>query len=301
MKFIEEVVVESFLPTYRSMLAERLRALGLTQSEVAAHLGVSQSAVSKYVHGEIERQPEVAGDDRVQALVERVAEGLAGGTMSRMQALVEAEALIRDLEAADLLADLHNEAEPALADWPEARAIYDPGGAIREREAVLIALRRALARLERTAGVARYVPQVGSNLAYALAEAETIDEVAAVPGRILDVKGRATVPTDPEFGASDHVAAVLLAARRGGSPHRAALNVALEGDLMHWLEAEGYRTVEIEPESTPEAAVEAAIRRAPAAAVVFHGPGEGVEANAYLLGADPDEVVGILERHIDQA
>ncbi|MFW6448369.1 MAG: transcriptional regulator, partial [Halobacteriota archaeon] len=155
MKFIEEVVVETFLPTYRSMLAERLRELGLTQSEVAAHLGVSQSAVSKYVHGEIERHPRIADDDRVQALVDRVGTGLAEGTMSRVQALVEAEALIRDLEADDLLADLHAEAEPALAERAEARTIYDPSGRLREREAVLVALRRALGRLERTAGVAR--------------------------------------------------------------------------------------------------------------------------------------------------
>ncbi|MFW6448877.1 MAG: thiamine-phosphate synthase family protein, partial [Halobacteriota archaeon] len=145
-----------------------------------------------------------------------------------------------------------------------------------------------------------YIPQVGSNLVYAVEGAETIDEVAAVPGRILDVQGRATVPADPAFGASDHVASVLLAARRAGSPHRAAANVALDHDLMHWLEAEGYRTVEIEPAATPASAVETAIKRAPEAAVVFHGPGEGVEANAYLLGADPDEVVGILKRHLDE-
>ncbi|MFB6139685.1 MAG: transcriptional regulator, partial [Halosimplex sp.] len=55
MKFVEELVVEEFLPTFRSMLAEALRDRGLTQSEVAELLGISQSAVSKYVHGEVER------------------------------------------------------------------------------------------------------------------------------------------------------------------------------------------------------------------------------------------------------
>ncbi|PSQ52423.1 DNA-binding protein, partial [Halobacteriales archaeon SW_12_67_38] len=48
MKFVEELVVEEFLPTFRSMLAERLRERDLTQSEVASILGISQSAVSKY-------------------------------------------------------------------------------------------------------------------------------------------------------------------------------------------------------------------------------------------------------------
>jgi len=40
-KFAEEVVVEEFLPTFRSMLAGDLRERGLTQSEVAAALVVS--------------------------------------------------------------------------------------------------------------------------------------------------------------------------------------------------------------------------------------------------------------------
>ena len=53
MRFIEEVVVEAFLPTIRSMLAERLRERGLTQTEVAETLGISQSAVSKYAQADV--------------------------------------------------------------------------------------------------------------------------------------------------------------------------------------------------------------------------------------------------------
>ena len=88
MKFVEEVVVDTFLPTYRAMLAERLRDRGLTQADVADLLGVSQSAVSKYAHGEVERHPAVESDERVRALADRVAEGLADGTLSRVGALV---------------------------------------------------------------------------------------------------------------------------------------------------------------------------------------------------------------------
>ena len=75
MRFIEEVVVEEFLPTVRSMLAEELRERGFTQHEVADALGISQSAVSKYAHGDVARNARVADDPRVCDLVERVAEG----------------------------------------------------------------------------------------------------------------------------------------------------------------------------------------------------------------------------------
>jgi len=77
-RFIEEVVVDEFLPTVRSMLAEDLRERGFTQHEVADALGISQSAVSKYAHG-VARHDRIVADERVRELVERVGEGLATG------------------------------------------------------------------------------------------------------------------------------------------------------------------------------------------------------------------------------
>lgn len=294
MKFIEEVVVEAFLPTYRSMLAEALQAQGFNQSEVAAVLGVSQSAVSKYAHGTIDRDPRVAEDDRVKRLVGRTADGLADGSMSPVQALVEAEVLVRELERGDLLADLHREAVPELADEPSAGSIHDPGGRLRERARILDALRSALARLERLSGFATVIPQVGSNLVYARESAETIDDVAGVPGRIVEIKGRATVPAEPEFGVSEHVASVVLAAIRGGSEARSAVNLAFDSDLMYQLEVDGYRTAAVEPTHALADAVEAAVERAPDVDVIYHEEGPGIEANVYVLGATPDAVVDIV-------
>ena len=98
MKFVEELVVDEFLPTFRSMLAEALRERGLTQNEVANLLGISQSAVSKYVHGEVERNDRLLYDRRMNELVGRLAEGLASGEMSPVQALVEAEVFVRRLD-----------------------------------------------------------------------------------------------------------------------------------------------------------------------------------------------------------
>lgn len=299
MRFIEEIVVDTFLPTYRSMLAERLRDLGLTQTEVAKHLAISQSAVSKYAHGEIDRHPDIEADDRVKSLVERTASGLAEGTMSPVQALIEAEVLIRELERGDLLSELHREAVPDLAEHADAIAIHDPEGRLREREHILTALRAALDRLERTRGFARFIPQVGSNLVYAREHAQGIDDVAGVPGRILDIKGRATIPAQPEFGVSEHVASILLAARRGGSPHRAALNLRFDPELVYELEVGGFRSVELEPAHDLSEAVEDVMRSAPDIAVVYHQEGPGIEANIYLFANDPEGVVDIVRTHTD--
>ncbi|WP_225333484.1 thiamine-phosphate synthase family protein [Halomicrobium urmianum] len=306
MRFVEEIVVDEFLPTYRSLLADALRERGLTQSEVADLLGISQSAVSKYVHGDVERNERFLNDDDLRDLVDRVAEGLASGEMRPVQALVESEVLIREMERGGPLAQLHEEAVPALAELEGEYAVHDPDSDLREAEQVLASVRRGLRVLENTSGFATLIPAVGSNLAEALSDAGGVEDVAAVPGRIVDVKGRATIPAEPEFGVSEHVANVLLAARAAGSDARATLNVAYDEDLLAELDAAGYETVEFEGQAdladAPDgdgpddldAAVAAALADAPDADVLYHTGGFGVEPIVYLLGPDAPTVAGMV-------
>jgi len=292
MKFIEEIVVEQFLPTFRSMLAEELRDRGLTQSEVAEILGISQSAVSKYAHGEVARNDRVLADSRVRTLVSDLAEGLASGDLSPVGALVESEVLVRRLERADLLADLHEEAMPALAE-NGGFAIHDPESDLRSAEQVRASVRRGLRTLENTSGFGGLIPNVGSNLVECLPDAAGIDDVAGVPGRIFDVKGRAAIPGEPEFGVSEHVASVLLAARRAGVSARAALDVRYDPDLLARLASE-HRTIEFDAETDPESAVEAALTDAAGndasggdgPTVLYQTGGFGIEPVMYLLADD---------------
>lgn len=292
MRFIEEVVVDDFLPTYRSMLAERLRDRGLTQSAVADLLGISQSAVSKYVHGDVDVTPEIESDERVQDLADRVADGLADGTMSRVQALVEAEVLIRQLEDGDLLAQLHEAAWPELADVDVTFSVHDPDSALRTAEQVLASVRRGLRILTNASGFAGIIPNVGANLVECLPDAAGIDDVAAVPGRIVDVKGAATVPGDPEFGVSEHAAGVLLSARSGGADVRSAVNIWYDPDVVERFEAAGYRTLKFDPDA-PTDPVRQAVEEASdldETFVVYQTGAHGVEAITYVLGPDAPTV-----------
>ena len=286
MRFIEEVVVDEFLPTYRSLLSEALRERGLTQSAVADLLGISQSAVSKYVHGEVERNGRLLDHRGLAELVERVAEGLASGEMSSVQALVETEVFVRELEQGGVLARLHEDAVPELADYDGEFSVHDPDSQLRAAERTLSAVRRGLRVLENTSGFATLIPAVGSNLAEALPDSEGIDDVAAVPGRILDVKGRATIPAEPEFGVSEHVASVVLAARAAGSPARAGLNVRYDESVVDSLVGAGHTAVEFDAEEAVEPAIADALADDPGADVVYQTGGMGVEPVVYLLGPD---------------
>jgi len=294
-RFIEEVVVDEFLPTVRSMLAEDLRDRGFTQREVADALGISQSAVSKYAHGDVARHERIVDDDRVRDLVDRVGEGLAAGDLSPVAALVEIEVLIRRLEEGDLLADLHEEAMPALADADVEFSVHDPDSGLRERERVLGSVRRGLRTLTNASGFAALIPNVGANVAECLDDARTIDDVAAVPGRLVDVKGQAMVPGEPEFGVSEHVATVLLVAREAGSTARGAVNVRYEPDTVAAL-AESHPTVEFDAErSTEEAVADAVAGADPDDTLVLYQTGAvGIEPIVYVLAPTASEAAAIV-------
>jgi predicted fused transcriptional regulator/phosphomethylpyrimidine kinase/predicted transcriptional regulator len=291
MRFIEEVVVEEFLPTVRSMLAEELRDRGLTQSEVAGVLGISQSAVSKYAHGDVERTPLFAEDDRVRETVTEVAEGLATGDRRPVGALVELEVLIRRLEDGGPISRLHEQRMPALSEYGADFRIHDPDSELRTRERVRSSLRRALRTIRNTSGFSTLIPAVGSNLVACLPSAERVEDVAGVPGRIFDVKGKVEVPGEPEFGVSEHVARVLLAARAAGTDARAAMNVRYEAEIVDALATEGHATAEFESEDDVDAAVAAALAETPDATVLYQTGDYGVEPIVYVLGDDPDAVV----------
>jgi len=295
MKFVEEVVVEEFLPTYRSMLAAALRERGLTQQEVASALGLSQSAVSKYAQGGVERTAAVAEDDRVRELVERVADGLAAGEMSRVQALAETEVLIRRLADGDVLARRHEAAMPDLAE-AGGLDLHDPEGTVLTAERVRSSVSRALRALTGARGFAALVPAVGSNVVECLPDARGIEDVAGVPGRIVDVKGRPTVPADPEFGVSEHVADVLLAARAAGADVRAAVNVRYDPSFVAALESAGVDAVEFDPEADrgdPTDAVRAALADRPLGdrLALYQTGAVGVEPILYVLGPDAPTAV----------
>ncbi len=291
MQFVEEIVVDEFLPTVRSLLAGELRKRGLTQSDVADVLGISQSAVSKYAHGDVTINDRIASDERVEALVDELADGLAAGDVRPVRALIEIEVLIRDLETGgDLLAQLHEEAVPELADHGSSFRVHDPESDLRTSERVLSSLRRGLRLLENASGFARLIPAVGSNLVACTPDAADIDDVAGVPGRIFDVKGQATVPADPEFGVSEHVATVLLAARRSGADASAAINIRYDPELVTELTELGHVTAEFDESKDVDASVAGAIEANPDATVLYQTGGMGIEPLIYVLGPDAESV-----------
>lgn len=99
-----------------------------------------------------------------------------------------------------------------------------------ERYQVLQSLAAAARRLEQ-GGVANLIPEVQSNLGYATVYPRGPEDVAAFPGRILRTPEGLMIPRGPAFGASQHIAAVILTAGRIFPELRAAMNIRFFEDV----------------------------------------------------------------------
>jgi len=76
------------------------------------------------------------------------------------------------------------------------------------------------------------IPEVQTNLAYALPFAMTHEEVAAIPGRIVNLKGKPHTSGCPAFGASRHIANIVLTVLRFSPAHRSVMNIRYDPSFL---------------------------------------------------------------------
>lgn len=171
-----------------------------------------------------------------------------------------------------------------------------------DRHAVWRAVVEATAELVQTLPVA-LVPEVGINIAYALPGATTLEEVCGLQGRIVRVGHTLQAPGFPEFGASRHVARIVLAAMAFDPTVRCALNLKHTPELVAACRRRGLRvgtfdrSRERRGSSTMEWGTRRAIEELDAVPdVIYDRGGHGKVPMVRVLGRDPADVVAKVSR-----
>src|SRR5512139_1623108 len=108
-----------------------------------------------------------------------------------------------------------------------------------ERYRVVQELKRA-AEVLKGEEIGRLIPEVSSNLGYALPFAEGVEDVAAFPGRIVRFRDSATTYGDPEFGASRHVASIILTVMEFDPEYCSAMNIRHSRETVAQLRRKGF-------------------------------------------------------------
>lgn len=280
-----EIIVDRFLPTVRVMLAVRLDERGLTQQEIADHLGVTQAAVSKYVNERATVETRFRKDSRTTETVDRIADGLAADELDSYGALAELLELIREFEDRGPICDVHEAEMPALQGLGCDLCVRGPDAELSMERAALASVRKAARILSTAPGMADYVPNVGSNVGTAIPDPTDISDVAAIPGRIYAMGGRVEVPANPEFGASRHVATAILAANAVEPSIRGAVNIATNEALLAGARARGLEPLEFDADyEDRRERLRELFDRHGATRLAFHRGAFGIEPITYLFG-----------------
>jgi hydroxymethylpyrimidine kinase/phosphomethylpyrimidine kinase len=117
---------------------------------------------------------------------------------------------------------------------------YAPAFRDAERYRVIEALKRAFQNLQRRS-IGPLCPEVQSNLGYALPDARTLEDVAAFPGRFVRIGDEILKAADPEFGASRHIARVILTAMMHDPHMRSAMNLRFSQEILSRARKAGFR------------------------------------------------------------
>ena len=171
-----------------------------------------------------------------------------------------------------------------------------------EGQRVIAALLAAFARLHK-GSVGELVPEVQSNLGYALPFAETQQDVAAFPGRLVRVGEGIVSVRDPAFGASRHVGSIIVTAMGHDPEVRSAMNIRFSEGLIQKCEALGWRIGSFDRREEPDhikqqegsslewGTEQVLSQDTKVPDIIFDRGDIGKEPMIRILGRNPDEVV----------
>lgn len=120
-----------------------------------------------------------------------------------------------------------------------------------ERYRVMKEVQTAVSMLEKCDGFPALIPEVGTNIGMALSGATSTEDIAAVQGRIVRIDG-AKVVGNVNFGASRHVAQVILAVMKFDENMRSAMNIKYSPDILSACKKLGFSIASFDRKDEPK-------------------------------------------------
>ena len=297
-----EVVVKELLPLIRALVAKELKARSLSQAKIADLIGVTQPAVSGYLKLRADKEPLYS--EEIVALSKWLASGLASGSLPSSEAVKGICTLCTNLKCQGSICATHKKKAPSLQieGCDICLQLYSKGlPSVDRKQVVLSNLKAAVNLIQASKEFAALIPEVLVNIVEAIPDAKSINDVAGIPGRIAKVDGAPRAFMQPEFGASRHLASVLLAAMQVDPSVHAAINIAYNRFVKEAFEKLGFRVYLFNRREPPtntdtaqarvaEEVLNLGKRGEPLPDVFVDAGGYWIEPSAYIFGANAVEV-----------
>ena len=170
----------------------------------------------------------------------------------------------------------------------------------KDRYLALQDVKRAVSILTDSPDFAKLIPEVGCNIGTAIPGARTYEDIAAVEGRIVRYREKAYPVGCVNFGASRHVAGIILAAILENPEVKAAMNVKYSEEILEACKEMGLgiasfdRTKEPEGVNTMDWGTSDAIKKyGEVPEIIYDKGGMGKEPMIRLLGTEATEIARI--------
>lgn len=311
-----------FLPDIRGIVAHELDERGESQRKIASTLGITQARVSHYLsnkksiyysdllkrfetsQGELEGFARILADDASRSQVDGIFTLYSiwknmlfnGGVCAIHQS---ESAISKDCS---ICMDLHR---------PQ-RDSYNETSSKEEESTILRDLSEAISVIEDSSQFPLIMPEVSVNIAMCKQDPKSKRDVAAIPGRINKIHGRAKAFVLPEFGSSNHMSNVLLLFRSKSNNIKSVMNLRYDESMdrsLSLLEVTKISTREksafqrkyrnqIEPKPADDVVLQrlaqikipdSVSKANPSFAVIDEGA-EGLEPITYLFGTRATEL-----------
>jgi hydroxymethylpyrimidine kinase/phosphomethylpyrimidine kinase len=148
-----------------------------------------------------------------------------------------------------------------------------------------------------------FVPEVGTNIGFALEKARGIEDVCALEGRLFRAGERIDHSDRFRFGASRHIARIILTAMEFSPKNRSAMNIKFDEKIIDTCTSLGFtigsfdRSDEPKSTTTMEWGTEFVIKQSGKIPDIIYDKGAiGKEPMIRILGKNPQDVVGKLKQ-----
>jgi len=155
----------------------------------------------------------------------------------------------------------------------------------------------------------KLIPESQSNIVYAIPNANNIDDVAGVNGRIVKAGDRSVPTSGIKFGASRHVASSILEYMKTNQLVRSALNIKNEKRILdkcnrlfrvaHYERKWEPKTIKNREGKSISWGVSTALSKNPDADIIYHTGDIGKEPMIIIFGQNPQEVVDKVKSILD--
>jgi len=173
--------------------------------------------------------------EEVESTVRELANEICHGRVTQMEALMRICSLCVWLRASRAICKIHEDLVPALQAETCSLCLEDL--VVRKKKSleefeILENVRRAVKLIEGTSEFSKLIPEIGTNIAMAKANAKTVRDVVGVRGRIHAVSGRPRATGPSEFGGSSHVASAVLTAMKYDRSVRSSINIKFDWAIL---------------------------------------------------------------------